>query len=120
MSDDSDNPILDRAAISRLDRLGGADFVRQMVELYLQHGPERIRALEKGVRDGDAAQIERAAHSLKSSAGNFGAVRLELAALWLESTSCEGTVDAAAAERVREEYAAAEVALRALLQELPQ
>ena len=118
MSDDSDNPVLDRAAIARLDRLGGTDFVRQMVELYLQHGPERMRALEQGVRDGDAAQVERAAHSLKSSAGNFGAVRLELAALFLESRSFEGTADAAAAERVREEYAAAEIALRALLQEL--
>ena len=113
----SDDVVLDPVALQRLKRLGGPPFLRQMVELYLQHGPDRIRAMEEGVSTSDAAKVERAAHSLKSSAGNLGATRLQEAALALELAGAAGTVDIAAAARVREEYTAAEKVLRALLEE---
>ena len=114
MSDDT----IDPTAIARLERLGGADFLRQMIELYLQHGPERIRALNAGVTNNDAREVERAAHALKSSAGNLGATRLQAAALALELLALAQKVDQPAAELVYQEYAASEAALRARLQEL--
>jgi HPt (histidine-containing phosphotransfer) domain-containing protein len=114
MSDDT----IDPAAIARLERLGGAPFVRQMIELYLQHGPDRIRALNAGVANHDAREVERAAHALKSSAGNLGATRLQAAALALELLALAQKVDQPAAELVLQEYEASEAALRARLQEL--
>lgn len=115
MSDDS---IIDPAAIARLERLGGRDFLRNMIELYLQHAPARVLAIEEGLDAADAAQIERAAHGLKSSAGNLGAFRLQDAALSLELMGAAGTIDTAAIALVRDEYTASERALRALLQDI--
>jgi HPt (histidine-containing phosphotransfer) domain-containing protein len=113
-----DENILSRAALERLERLGGNDFLRQMIGLFLQHGPERIRELDEGLHINDAAQVERAAHSLKSSAGNLGVTRLQEAAQSLELLGAAGTIDVAAAELVRNEYTAGEAALRVLLQRM--
>jgi HPt (histidine-containing phosphotransfer) domain-containing protein len=111
-------PAVEQAALDRLVRLGGAKLLRQMIELYLTHGPERLRAVEEGVQAGDAAMIERAAHTLKSSAGNLGAVRLQHTADALEALAAEGVVDAHVAVRLREEFGESATLLRRALEEL--
>ena len=62
-------PVVDPAAVERLRRLGGANLVRQMLELYLAQGPERIRSLLDGAAMEEADRVERSAHTMKSSAG---------------------------------------------------
>jgi HPt (histidine-containing phosphotransfer) domain-containing protein len=114
MSDET----LDRSALLRLERLGGAKLLRQMIGLYLEHGPGRVQAIADGVADRDAAAIERAAHTLKSSAGNLGALRLQHAAEALEAVAASGMVDEQLAQRVQAEYAESEAALRNTLEEL--
>lgn len=86
----------DPRAIDRLRRLGGDELVRRMGRLFVSLGEERIAAARAGVTYGDLDTIERAAHSLKSSAGNVGAVALQRHA---------ETVERAAAQRCRAEAA---------------
>jgi HPt (histidine-containing phosphotransfer) domain-containing protein len=110
--------VLEGTALVRLERLGGTGLVRQMIELYLQHGTERLDALAAGVAASDARAVERAAHSLKSSAGNLGALRLQHTADALEAMAADGVIDEPVARRLREEYDESAALLRAALGKL--
>ncbi|MFN4258662.1 MAG: Hpt domain-containing protein [Gemmataceae bacterium] len=70
MSDSIDNQL------ENLKRLGGAGFVREMIDLFITHGTKQVEAARQASASGDWKTIERTAHSLKSSAGNIGAVEL--------------------------------------------
>src|ERR1700693_1634452 len=48
---------------------------RELVGLFLEDSPALLNDLRAGVAGHDAAMVERAAHSLKGSVGNFGAKR---------------------------------------------
>jgi HPt (histidine-containing phosphotransfer) domain-containing protein len=113
----SDALVLDRSALERLRRMGGADLVRRMVELYLANAPERMRTLSDAAAAEDAAGVERAAHMMKSSAGNLGAVRLQRTAEALEAVAADGNVDAQLVERLLSDMEASIVALRNVLEE---
>lgn len=109
---------LDPSAAARLRRLGGERLLREMLELFLQLGPERLAAADAA--SGDLQAAERACHSLKSAAGNVGATTLQAAAA--EAERAAGARDlaalAAATQNLRSTYAAAESELRRLLEEL--
>jgi HPt (histidine-containing phosphotransfer) domain-containing protein len=109
---------LDPSAVTRLRRLGGERLLREMLELFLQLGPERLTAADAA--SGDVEAAERACHSLKSAAGNVGATTLQAAAA--EAERAAGARDraalAAATQNLRSTYAAAETELRKLLEEL--
>jgi HPt (histidine-containing phosphotransfer) domain-containing protein len=64
---------LDQGALARLHRLGGATFVREMIDIFIQFMPPKIMAARAGVEAGDFVGVERAAHFLKSGAANVGA-----------------------------------------------
>ena len=66
---------LDPKVISKLEKLG-AGFPRKLIALFLEHTPRRLDSAMAGGRAGDWKAVEDAAHSLKSSAGKPGAVRL--------------------------------------------
>ena len=69
-------PALDPNALSRLERFGGKKLLLEMIGLFQAAAPERIAAASAGVKSGDVAAAELALHSLKSSSGQLGAVRL--------------------------------------------
>jgi HPt (histidine-containing phosphotransfer) domain-containing protein len=75
-----DAEVLDEAALERLKSLGGTELLAQMIDLFLEHGAERMQAALAGERGGDRGAIELAAHSLKSTAGNLGAQALQRSA----------------------------------------
>lgn len=110
-------PVLDPAALDRLRRIGGGTLLAQMVELYLANGPDRVRTLQDGAATGDVERVERAAHTMKSSAGNLGAIRLQRTAEALESSAGAGTVDAQLVARLVREYEESAAALREVLEE---
>lgn len=110
-------PIVDAAAVDRLRRLGGTSLVRQMLELYLAQGAERIRALLDDAAAGDSEGVERTAHTMKSSAGNVGALRLQRTAEGLEAAAGAGVIDAVMVERLVQEYHDSAALLRAVLEE---
>ena len=75
-----------------------------MITSYLDNGPERIAAVVDGGAAGDMARVERAAHTLKSSAGNVGAVRLGRACAALEEQAHGGIAASDLVQRVLQEY----------------
>ena len=102
MAEDGAPAGLDPTAAGRLRRLGGDDLVRRMGEMFLALGEERLAAARSGLAGGDLDALERAAHSLKSSAGNLGATALADRASRLEQPA-----GAARAARLEETTAAA-------------
>lgn len=75
--------------LANLRRLGGDKFVREMIELFLDNAPKQIATARSAVQAGDLAVVERAVHSLKSSASNFGAEPLRKLAANLERLAIE-------------------------------
>jgi HPt (histidine-containing phosphotransfer) domain-containing protein len=73
---DTELQALDPGALSRLEHFGGRKLLLEMIGLFETAAPERIAAANKGIESGDVAATELALHSLKSSSGQLGAVRL--------------------------------------------
>lgn len=75
--------VLDRAVA--LERVGGdSELLQEMAQLFLDEYPMQLEAVRAAVRTRDAKALERSAHSLKGSVGNFGAAAAQDAALQLE------------------------------------
>jgi HPt (histidine-containing phosphotransfer) domain-containing protein len=71
--------VLDLEVIESLRMLGGEDdpdLLQDLVEIFLEQTPALIARLQEAFDSNDAHALERAAHSLKSSCANLGALRL--------------------------------------------
>ena len=114
--------VIDVAALERLQRIGGSGLARQMIALFLEQGTARVQQALAAVSDSDAAGVERAAHALKSSAGNVGASRLQRMAEEAESAAEGGGGSGlqALVDGMSIEYSAAAAALNGFLAELDQ
>jgi HPt (histidine-containing phosphotransfer) domain-containing protein len=66
-----------REAAGRLRRMGGDRLVRDMSAIFFEDTPARIAAARTGLRTGDGRVVEFAAHSMKSSSGQLGAVAMQ-------------------------------------------
>jgi HPt (histidine-containing phosphotransfer) domain-containing protein len=86
--------------------------------MYLQLAPDRIAAMRAAVNGGDAPGVERAAHSMKSTAGNLGAVQLQQTAQQMETMAAEGSIDRAVAQKLEAQYEQTIAGLRRILEEL--
>jgi len=64
-----------------------------MLRLYIENSDKSIDAIEEGLSRGDKESIMRAAHTLKSSSGQVGALKAQEAALQLE-IAARGTATA--------------------------
>ena len=53
-----------------------------------------LAEMHKGLAEGDAARLRRAAHTLKSNSADFGATALRDQARALEELAREGSIDA--------------------------
>ncbi len=110
-------PVLDQGVIASLRELGGEDdpglFI-ELVNLFLSDTPERLRAMSEAMEHRDPTALERAAHALKSSSANLGA--LELSALFrdIEAAGREKDLSRAAklVARTQPEFQRVEAALR--------
>ena len=76
---DSTRRRLDMEVISSLRDLGGDDLLRELVDLFRTDARERLDELERALQAGLAEDVQIAAHTVKSSSGNLGAV-------WLSET----------------------------------
>jgi HPt (histidine-containing phosphotransfer) domain-containing protein len=68
---------LDTAALARLRRFGGDKLLGDMIALFIGAAPERLDAARRGAQVHDLNAIEMAMHSLKSSAAQLGAIRMQ-------------------------------------------
>lgn len=67
----------DPAALERLHRWGGDALRTQIVEMFLARAPDQIAAALAAAQRGDAEEVRKVAHALKSSAGQLGAVTMQ-------------------------------------------
>jgi two-component system sensor histidine kinase/response regulator len=67
---------MDPDALKRLRRFGGVRLLHEMIALYVESASKRLAAASEGLAAGDLIATENAFHSLRSSSGQLGAVRL--------------------------------------------
>ncbi len=82
--------VLDREVIEMLRDLGGEDepeLLAELVAVFLADAPQRLHDMQQGLAQGDYELLERAAHTLKSSAANLGARLLSERARELEAAA---------------------------------
>ena len=72
-----ESQILEQAVLDKLKQIGGDKLVSELIGMFLELAPGKIAEVATGAQTGDMETVERAAHSLKSSAGNLGAVALQ-------------------------------------------
>ena len=67
---------LDAATLSALDRLGGAEFVRELLVQFAADAAHLVDDIHASFSRGDVVALGRQAHALESMAGNMGAAAL--------------------------------------------
>jgi signal transduction histidine kinase/CheY-like chemotaxis protein len=76
-SGDGGDGEIDGAVLSRLaEGTGDAGFVTELIDQFLADAPGLAAAARQALENGDAQEVRRAAHTLKSNAATFGAQRL--------------------------------------------
>jgi HPt (histidine-containing phosphotransfer) domain-containing protein len=109
-------PTIDRATFDALAETTGAEFVRELVDTFLQEAPTMLDDLRAALAAQDADKFRRAAHSLKSNCNTFGALTMGAMARELEltpvSTVAKSGADPLAA--LDDEYARVAAALTEL------
>lgn len=111
----TDQGAFDPGALDRLHRIGGDQFVVEMIDLFLENAPQRLEAARAALAREDRGTLHRLVHSLKSTAATLGARSLESAATVAETWAKRGDLEAmpsllAALDR---EYGAAKEQLEA-------
>ena len=64
---------------------GDRELLQELIDVFLEDAPRRIEDVRHALDTGDAVGLYRAAHTLKGSAGNFGAPDVVGLALGLET-----------------------------------
>lgn len=88
MTDPTADEIINMETIESLRELGGDDdpgLVLELIDLYLQDAPDRINEIKQALETADFDLLERAAHTLKSSSANIGALGLSSMCAELEA-----------------------------------
>ena len=100
---------IDMKIIRGLRELGGEDepeLLAELIGIFLEDAPQRMKDITEGLEQGDLARIERGAHTLKSSSANIGALGL--------SDLCRRIVECARTSRPQELPALCTASVRAL------
>jgi len=87
---------LDEQVLRDLESLGDEeqpDFLKTVIQQFLEDQPKHITAVETAIEDKDALALRMAAHSLKGSSFNVGARALASRAMELEKLGAAGTLD---------------------------
>jgi PAS domain S-box-containing protein len=87
--------VLDSAALEQLRAALGGEATAEIIDTFLAEGPQLLSILRLAVERGDADELRRAAHTLKSNAATFGATPLSELGRQLEAIGQAGTVHAA-------------------------
>lgn len=86
-------PIIDAAVFNDLKQMSGGDFITELIDAFLDEGPDMISNLQAALEAGDVDSFRRNAHSLKTNANTFGALRLGFLARELETMARENDLN---------------------------
>lgn len=103
------------ASLRELQDAGDPDIIAEVGGLFVEHSPEKIKAILQAAETADAKGLQVAAHSLKSSSAYVGAMRLSEMSKELELMGRANVMDGAKekAERLNMEYMRVRTALAA-------
>jgi CheY-like chemotaxis protein len=109
------------AALRALQKPGGPDVLEKVLRAYLDSAPQLLATLREALACSAAAAVQRAAHSLKSSSANVGAMTLAAHCKELEAMGRAKTLATAPTVfgHIEAAYALVEVALTAELHASP-
>jgi signal transduction histidine kinase/CheY-like chemotaxis protein len=99
-------PLIDPGVLRDIAALAKPTLLNSMIDLYLQHSPSLIAAIETAAANMQTDALSQAVHTLKSSTSNLGGTRLAMVAKECETLLREGGVPQAApvVSRIRKEY----------------
>ncbi len=89
----NDLPLIDTAQMDRLKEWGGKELQTKMVDLFLTHARDRMDQIREGLSTSQPETAETGAHTLKSSAGNVGAQKVQQLAQEAEMLAEEGNLE---------------------------
>ncbi len=95
-ADRPSTPVLDPAALERLQATMGASFLAELLPTFVEDSRALVNTMRRALVDRDTESFRRAAHSLKSNAASFGAMTLSTLARDLEALARAGRLDGAA------------------------
>jgi signal transduction histidine kinase/DNA-binding response OmpR family regulator len=87
---------LDIKALQALQEMAGEDgtvTIAMVVDAYLEDAPKLIQTIQTAIASADAAELQRAAHTLKSSSATLGAMHLSQLSKQLEIMGRTGTIE---------------------------
>lgn len=80
-----------------IDDMGGdMEVVRELMQSFLEEAPKLIAEGRQAAAASDAATLQRALHTLKSTSATFGALPLSAAAKAIEQAARAGAIASAA------------------------
>jgi HPt (histidine-containing phosphotransfer) domain-containing protein len=85
--------VIDKATFEELKQISGADFINELIDVFLEDAPQMIQNMQSAVAAGDIESFRRNAHSLKSNAYTFGATELGALAKELELMGKQSNLD---------------------------
>jgi HPt (histidine-containing phosphotransfer) domain-containing protein len=88
------DPAIDEAALLALleDMGGDREVVKELIQSFLEEGPRLVAAGREAVAAGDVPEVQRAFHTLKSTAATFGALPLSALSKEIEQAARSGTM----------------------------
>lgn len=95
-SEDKAASVIDESVLDEIRRMSGEqapELINNIVELYLKQTPDLIDDIHHAAKDGDSERVFRAAHALKSSSANIGAVRISEIARQVEKLGRDNRID---------------------------
>jgi signal transduction histidine kinase/ligand-binding sensor domain-containing protein/CheY-like chemotaxis protein/HPt (histidine-containing phosphotransfer) domain-containing protein len=93
-SSSAEEGVFDRQAVLAL--IDDEELLRELVQIFLEDYPQQLKLIRHAVQTGDAAELQRAAHTLKGSAANFAAANVAAQARYLEDMGRDGNMDSTA------------------------
>jgi signal transduction histidine kinase/DNA-binding NarL/FixJ family response regulator len=99
-------PLIDVGVLRNIAALARPALLNSLIELYLQHSPVLLAAVESAAAEAQPAALAEALHGLKSSTSNLGGARLATAVKECEVLLREGGTARAAplVQRIRGEH----------------
>jgi PAS domain S-box-containing protein len=91
-ADDADGR-LDGAALESLRELGGDDFLAEVIDTFLADVGTLLATLRQALDEGDAAEVRRMAHTLKSNGATLGATEFAELCRELEQQAKDGRLE---------------------------
>ena len=112
----TDQPVVDPSALAVLSETTGDDpeFLAELIDTFLTDAVDLLNTIDAASASGNAEELQRAAHSLKSNSATFGAMTLAALSKHLEEVGKAGNFDDVGQlpEQARREFARVEAILR--------